>query len=407
MLYEILTTHRLELIERCRAKVARRRAPDRKDAALEHGIPLFINQLIDTLRAEKPYAPPLVTGASEAGVERKTIFADVRGSAVRHGRELLQNGFSVDQVVHDYGDLCQAVTELAVEYGDPIEIEEFRILNLCLDNAIADAVVAYSYGKNALIAEQGLLSLNERLGYLAHELRNHIQTASLALVAIKSGKVALAGSTGAVLERSLIELRSLVDRSLADVRMTAGIDVRCEVISVADLIGQVRGAALLEAQARDCTLMIPAVAPELTMNVDRELLLSAVGNLLQNAFKFTAPGTDVSLHVCAKGDRILIEVSDHCGGLPLGDVEQLFQPFTQRSTDKSGVGLGLSICRRSVEANQGILSVRDVPGEGCVFTVDLPRYFLTEDTQLSFKPAVVSAAKQSILPPVRDINLGC
>ncbi len=375
MLYEILATHRLELIERCRGKADQRRTPDRKDMVLAYGIPLFIDELVGTL-SERSGTSQAAREASGAMDEKMPIFEHLHGTAARHGRELFEHGFSVDQVVHHYGDLCQAVTELAVEYGEAIEIEEFRILNQCLDNAIADAVTAYSDGGNALIAQQDLRASNERLGFLAHELRNHIQTASLALVAIKSGKVALAGATGAVLERSLIELRSVVDRSLADVRMVAGMDVRRQVISIADLIGQLRGAALLEAQARGCTLTISAVAPELAVNVDRELVLSALGNLLQNAFKFTEPCTAVSLQVREKGERILIEVEDHCGGLPVRDAEELFQPFTQRSTDKSGMGLGLSICRRSVEANQGKLSVRDVPGRGCVFTVDLPRYFL-------------------------------
>jgi signal transduction histidine kinase len=54
----------------------------------------------------------------------------------------------------------------------------------------------------------------------------------------------------------------------------------------------------------------------------------------------------------------------------------MFLPFTQNGADKSGVGLGLSICRRSVEANNGVLSVRDLPGSGCVFTIDLPRLAL-------------------------------
>ncbi|MBC7982800.1 MAG: HAMP domain-containing histidine kinase, partial [Candidatus Obscuribacterales bacterium] len=54
--------------------------------------------------------------------------------------------------------------------------------------------------------------------------------------------------------------------------------------------------------------------------------------------------------------------------------EKMFLPFTQHGTDRSGLGLGLSICRRSVEANKGTLTVRDVPGSGCVFTVDLPQH---------------------------------
>ena len=52
----------------------------------------------------------------------------------------------------------------------------------------------------------------------------------------------------------------------------------------------------------------------------------------------------------------------------------MFKSFTQSSTDRSGLGLGLSICRSSVEANDGVLKVRDVPGTGCIFTIDLPRH---------------------------------
>jgi signal transduction histidine kinase len=108
------------------------------------------------------------------------------------------------------------------------------------------------------------------------------------------------------------------------------------------------------------------------------MLFSAVGNLLQNAFKFTRPHTEVLLNAYATADRVLIDVEDNCGGLPPGDAERLFQPFTQGGADKSGVGLGLSICRRSVEANHGVLSVRDLPGKGCVFTIDLPRHLMAE-----------------------------
>ena len=103
------------------------------------------------------------------------------------------------------------------------------------------------------------------------------------------------------------------------------------------------------------------------------MLASAVSNLLQNAFKFTKHRTEVSLNAHAAGNRVLIEIADHCGGLPVGAAETMFLPFTQVGLDNSGLGLGLSIARRSVEANQGILTVRDVPGSGCVFTIDLPR----------------------------------
>ena len=74
--------------------------------------------------------------------------------------------------------------------------------------------------------------------------------------------------------------------------------------------------------------------------------------------------------------HLRIDVEDHCGGLPQGAVEDVFQPFKQSGEDRSGLGLGLAICRRSVEANNGVLSVRDAPGSGCVFTIELPRHVL-------------------------------
>ena len=63
--------------------------------------------------------------------------------AAQHGRDLQLQGFTVSQVVHDYGDVCQSITELAIETGAPISVGDFRILNRCLDDAIASAVTEY------------------------------------------------------------------------------------------------------------------------------------------------------------------------------------------------------------------------------------------------------------------------
>ncbi|HYI86960.1 MAG TPA: HAMP domain-containing sensor histidine kinase, partial [Burkholderiales bacterium] len=194
--------------------------------------------------------------------------------------------------------------------------------------------------------------------------------------------------TGAVLDRSLIGLRNLVDRSLADVRVSAGMPPRRELIPLAAFIAEVKISAALEAQARGCEFDVSEVDPRLAVEADRELLFSAIGNLLQNAFKFTEQSTEVVLHAYGAGDRVLLEVEDRCGGLPVGDADRMFKPFTQGSTDKSGLGLGLSICRRSVEANGGLLSVRDMPGTGCVFTIDLPRHAAPRQLPLASEAVV-------------------
>jgi signal transduction histidine kinase len=374
MLHELLATNRLDLIDRCRVKVAQRRAPKPSDAELEHGIPHFLDQLIKTLRVEQTTEPLESRKVSGPSGGEGSGLSEIGTTAAQHGRELLQDGVTVDQVVHSYGDLCQAITDLAFEQEAPVGVNEFRTLNRCLDNAIADSVSEFSYQRDLLLEEAGMHALNERLGFFAHELRNLIQKATLAVSALKAGNVGLAGATGAVLDRSLIGLRNLVDRSLADVRVSAGMPPRRELIPLGAFIAEVKISAALEAQARGCGFEVCEVDPRLAVEADRELLFSAIGNLLQNAFKFTEQSTEVVLHAYAVGDRVLIEVEDCCGGLPVGDAERMFQPFTQERGDKSGLGLGLSICRRSVEANGGLLSVRDIPGSGCVFTVDLPRH---------------------------------
>lgn len=378
MLHDFLAGNRADLIDRCRLKVAQRRAPKATDAELEHGIPLFLEQLIKTLRIEQSAEPMQSRTVSGPAGGANPASSEIGESAARHGSELLKHGFTVDQVVHDYGDLCQGITDLAFEQDAPIGVDEFRTLNRCLDNAIADAVTEFSYQRDALVADKAADAMNERLGFLAHELRNLINTATLARAAIKAGNVGVAGATGATLDRSLIGLRNLIDRSLADVRIKAGMPVHRQHISVAEFIAEIQISAALEAQARACGFAVSVIDPSLAVRADHDLLSSALSNLLQNAFKFTEPHTEVTLSAYAAADRILIDVADHCGGLPAGDAERMFVPFTQGAADRSGLGLGLSICRSSVEACDGVLRVRDAPGTGCVFTIDLPRRSMRE-----------------------------
>jgi signal transduction histidine kinase len=112
---------------------------------------------------------------------------------------------------------------------------------------------------------------------------------------------------------------------------------------------------------------------DLIVDGDWHLLASAVSNLLQNAFKFTRAHGRVTLSTSVTADRVLIEVADECGGLPPGKAQDLFRPFVQGSPDRSGLGLGLAIARNAAHANGGDIRVLDVPGTGCVFTIDLPR----------------------------------
>lgn len=376
-MHEFLSAQREELIARCLVKVAHRSAPKTTSEENEHGIPLFLDQLIKTLRVEQTSQPLLsrkVSGPSGGGVP---ALSELGETAARHGRELMERGFTVEQVVHDYGDLCQAITDLAFDLKVPIEIDEFRTLNRCLDNGIAVAVTEFNYRRDFIVADRQTQALNERLGVFAHELRNLLNAATLALSAIKVGNLSVSGATGGVLDRCLVGMDSLINRSLSEVRMTAGLPLQHQLFSLADFIAEVKLSASLEAEVRNCTFTVSIVDPELAVDADRDLLVAALGNLLQNAFKFTRQGTEVTLNAYAQADRILLDVEDHGEGLPPGNEEMIFAPFVQSGEDRTGLGLGLSIAKRSVEANDGRLSVRSQPGVGCIFTISLPRHLLS------------------------------
>jgi signal transduction histidine kinase len=354
MLHEFIAINREEIIRRCRAKVATRSLPPPTKAEIDHGVPLFLNQLMNALQL-----------VSEG---RETLNPEIGKSAVLHGRDLLLQGFTVSQVVHDYGDVCQAITELAVETNAPISADEFRMLNRCLDDAIAGAVTEFGREQNRSTLEGEAA----RAGFLAHEVRNLVNTAIVAFEVLKTGNVGVAGSTGTVLHRSLMGLRELSRRSLAEVRLTHGVQNR-EQFPVSEFIAELAPAASLEALSRRVTLTTVAVENDVMIEADRQILASVVTNLLQNAFKFTRPQTTVTLRVGASAERVLVEIEDECGGLPGGNAGDLFRPFEQRGADRSGLGLGLAFSRWGVEANNGRIYARNLPGKGCVFTVDLPR----------------------------------
>ncbi len=374
MLQDFIRTNRATLIARCRSKVATRRAPRATEQELWYGIPLFLDQLVDALGRQEagdssaPGPAPMTPAAAQTTSSQCAIGK----TAAQHGNELLRRGFTVSQVVHDYGDLCQAITDLAIEQDATVSAAGFRTLNRCLDEAIAGAVTEFGRQREELTSDELTRAANERLGFLAHELRNLIGNSILAVATIKKGNVGLRGATGALLDRSLMGLRDLVDRALVDVRLTAGLPARRERIVVADFVAAVQVAATIDATVRDLEFIVPPIEEDLAVEGDRQILAAAVANLLQNAVKFTRPHGRVSLTAHSAGDRLLIDVEDECGGLPDGRAEELFQPFAQLGAERTGLGLGLAISRRGVEANGGRLHVRNLPGTGCVFTIDLP-----------------------------------
>lgn len=353
LLQEFITTYRDAIILKAREKLTARPWPSATANELDNGVPLFLSQLADTLKAEA------------AGTQSSPNA--MRSGATRHGRDLMALGFTVSQVVHDYGDICQAVTELALAQHAPITTEEFHTLNRCLDTAIAEAVTEHA----RITAEARSTDEAERSGHIAHETRDLLNTAMLALDTLKRGAVAINGSTGAVLSRSLMALRDLVDNSLSDIRLAAR-QQRRERIVIGPFLDDIVAAGRLHAEDRQQQFIVEPIPPGLAISADPQLFASAVNNLLNNAYKYTPTGGRIVLRVHGEDNRLLIEVEDQCGGIPDSKGDPFKSFGERRGGDRSGLGLGLSIARKVIRGHGGEIYIRNTPGQGCVFTIDVP-----------------------------------
>jgi hypothetical protein len=174
-----------ELIRRCRVKVATRQSPASTEAEIDGGVRLFLSQLSHELRH---------------GPSQNNVISE---GATQQGHDLLVRGFTISQVVHGYGDVCQSITDLAVETDAPISTDDFRTLNRCLDDAIAGAVTEFSRAQDVTRDGESV------------EMRGLLMTATTAFEVLQTGNVGVGGSTGALIARSLRAIEALLNREAA------------------------------------------------------------------------------------------------------------------------------------------------------------------------------------------------
>ena len=373
MLHAFLEGNKAALIARCHARWAARIAPRPLPGGMEHALPGLVDPLIDALRLEQP------SGAAEGlrplaafGIAGLEVESRIGAVAATLGQELFLAGFTVDHVVHGHGDLAQSIVELAIERNEPILRHEFAVLGRCVDRATAHAINEFHRMRDLHLSCTDHRALGERLGLLTQDLRRHINTAMLCFIAIKEGGVGLQGATSAALERSLVALNDLMEHALRDARADTGAPARVDQVEVERFIAEARVAAGMEARSRGCELVVASVEHGLLVQADTQMLHSAVFGLLQNALEITRPRGQVRLKAYARAGRVLIDVEDEGGGLPESESKSPLPGFTSGAS-RSGPGDGLSTTRRAVEAMGGTLRFRDLPGIGCVSTIDLPR----------------------------------
>lgn len=354
-LYEFLLVHREEVLRDAGhlIRVIRPQMPG-LDAARDENLPAFLDAVIEGLRRRENLPPDPVPLPQRTGAPRA------------HDR---WKDYDVDEVVHEYGALCTTIIRAAENHGQAISSSQHQALNQALDENIAADIVAYDLRRRDASRHRSA----ERLGFVAHELRNALHTAALSFQAIRAGHVTAQGAAGGLVERSHHVLRALVERLVAQVRLGSGTLIRRELLALAPLARE--AVAFVGGDAKEKGVHVEIdVDDGLAACADRMLLTSALTNLAQNAVKFTPAGGSVRVRGIGLGGRVRVDVEDGCGGLDPAIQELMFAAFVQGRQQHGGMGLGLTIAREILVAHGGTLSVRDLPGRGCVFSMDLPAW---------------------------------
>jgi len=349
MLIEFITAQRGELVSRANAKGRARLALSPTRRLLSSSAPLFLDHLAKALQL----APALAAALQ------------VRGARARGGL-LLDSGYTVAEVVQDWGDVCQAITELAESTGTALLAGEVEVLCLCLNNAVAGAITEYARVREQRMAKSEI----ERAGAFGKELREQVSAAHLGFQAIKHGRAPIGGSVAAVVAKSLSSLLAAIDRTPLAAQPAGGAHRRR--VHVKKLIDDAEVDAAAEARVHGVSLVVTPAERGVDVNADPQLLAGAIANLMQNAFKFTAAGGLVLLTAAVRGAIVAIEIQDECGGLPAAKLEELTAALAAHGAARTALGSGLFASLKAIEASDGVVRVRDIPGSGCAFTIELP-----------------------------------
>lgn len=349
-LSSLLAKRRKEIIERWTQRIER----EHNDKELSCGelcdhLPRIFDELLAALRAEE------------------SPRAAMEPASAAHGVQRLRVGFDVVEVIREYEILADCILDELEAAGRTISMRTFRRVQSLLNAGRADAVSAYVKRRDEDISREH----SQHIAFVAHELRGPLMAAFLSATALKKQARPEDDRGLAILTRSLMSLRELIDQVLMADRLSGHVQLTRETFDLRKLFDEVVTDAGLAAERNRVELIVDA-PDTLPFNGDRRLIRSAVSNIVGNAVKFTHEGRAITLRARRTDGATTIEVEDGCGGLPEGDHEDLFEPLVQRGNDRTGFGLGLAIVRQAIEAHGGSTNVRSLAGRGCIFSLELP-----------------------------------
>jgi signal transduction histidine kinase len=349
-LFRVLKDHRDELIRSWTGAVASSLSPGPLPRGeLADRMPHFIDEIVRALHPEALPLPPSSDNAEE------------------HGAQRFRMGFDVAEVAREYGLLHECILDLAAKYAAEVTMRDHQILAKWLNAGLAEAIVQYVTQRDAEAERQA----SQHLGFIAHELRNPLGVALSAFRRLRRRELAPGGRWVDTVERNLVRTSDLIDNTLNEVALKAGVELRPARVDLGELVRDLERDLDAEANGKEIEIAT-STEQGLTLDADPRLLRSAIGNLLQNALKFSHERSKVSVTARRRADRVIIDVADACGGLSPGRAEELFTPFVQRAENRTGYGLGLAIALQAAQAHNGTVTVKNAPDVGCVFTIDLP-----------------------------------
>lgn len=323
-LHEFMTAHRREILENCRQILSPTLG------SVDDFVCHFFDELLHALRRD-------------SGVPR----------------------LEVGKVTSVFAAISQAVARTGAVHELRLTAEEYDLINNCLDAGIAASIEGYWHRNR----DQALERHTERYGFVAHELRDALRNANTSFRLMRAGKLDIEGRAGAVLAQNLARMNALIAQWLTSVHLDTERAPQLQPVHVASFLRDVEASTLPD---RDISLVLE-LDEMLFVAGDDMLLHSAVSNLVHNAIRFTRPASKVWLSARALDDRATIEVTDECGGLGGRELSDLCQQREKRlQGTPRGFGLGLAITRLAAESLGGELTLTDIPGDGCVFSLCLP-----------------------------------
>jgi signal transduction histidine kinase len=223
------------------------------------------------------------------------------------------------------------------------------------------------------IAEQANRTKDEALAVIAHELRQPLNAATMAL-AVLQRRPEKSDDVRELLQRQFSHMSRMVEDLLDASKVLRGdIQLHKQRLDLRDIVTDSLELVTVLAAERKQKLTVDMSPEALEVSVDSTRIRQVLSNVLTNAYKYTPPGGAIDVTVAAEGGQAAVRVRDTGEGIPAEALELLFGLFVRATSSTGGLGIGLAMARRLVELHGGTITASSAgPGQGAEFVVRLP-----------------------------------